>query len=67
MGHKILDRKTGCQTISVEDIDLNKIDVLLALEEDVLIVPTVENWVIGSKPVMSCMGIQRDIPRQSTI
>jgi hypothetical protein len=41
----------------VEDIDLNKIDVLLALEDDVLIVPTMENRVIRSKPVMSCMGI----------
>jgi len=57
MGHKILNHKTGCRTISVEDIDLNKIDVLLALEDDVLIVPTMENRVIRSKPVMSCMGI----------
>jgi len=51
----------------VEDTDLNRTNVGLDLDEDSLIVPTVENLDIGSKPVMSSMGIQQGTPRQSTI
>jgi hypothetical protein len=55
------------EIISVEDADLNKTDTGLDLDEDGLIVPTVENGDIGSKPVMSSIGIQQGTPRQSTI
>ena len=47
------------ETISMEDVDLNRIDAGLDLEEDDLIVPIVENRDIRSKPVISSMGIQQ--------
>jgi hypothetical protein len=42
ISHKICNRKKSCQKISMEDADLTKIGIILALKEAALIVPIVE-------------------------
>ena len=62
MGRMTFDRN---QRLS--HADLTKTNIVLALEEDVLFVPIVENQATGFKHVMSYMGIQLAIPRQGII